>query len=87
MQDGQSSGETCTGKVVKIGNELAVVLPAAEAARLGLQEGKSVEVRAVSEATAPASKMTHEEAMAVFKKYRGIIPADYKFNRDEANER
>ena len=88
MQDGHSKSEPLTCKVVRIGGELAVVLPADEAARLDLREGASVEVRPVlaEDVAAVKKTMTHEEAMAVFEKYRGRMPAGYKFDRDEANE-
>ena len=86
MQDGPSE---LMGKVVKMGDDLVVVLPADDAERLGFQEGENVVVHHASEVAQqqPSKTMTKEQAMAVFEKYRGRIPAGYKFNRDEANER
>lgn len=83
MQDGQIADKPVKATIVRVGSELVAVLPAAEAARLGITEGDAVEVRASSEAPA-STKMTREEALDVLRGMRGLVPADYKFNRDDA---
>ncbi|MEZ5786216.1 MAG: AbrB/MazE/SpoVT family DNA-binding domain-containing protein [Xanthobacteraceae bacterium] len=72
-------------QVAKWGNSLAVRLPKALVDALGLKEGDEIEIRAVDRATFEASKSpTVEEILADIRKYRGAIPADYKWNRRDA---
>jgi antitoxin MazE len=75
-------------KVAKWGNSLAVRLPAELVETLKLKEGDEIELGvAGARAFAVERKMTREEAIKSLRKYRGTVPADYKFDRDEANER
>lgn len=76
-------------KIAKWGNSLAVRLPADVTQALELKEGDEVQIQ-VSEKgrvfevqRAP----TLEEALINARKFRGRLPADWKFDRDEANER
>ena len=74
-------------QVSKWGNSLAVRLPAAVVNALGLKEGDQVEVqvagkRAFQVAKAPGTR----ELLARLRKYRGRLPASFKFDRFEANE-
>lgn len=71
-------------QVSKWGNSLAVRLPAAVVNALGLKEGDQVAgKRAFQVAKAPGTR----ELLARLRKYRGRLPASFKFDRFEANER
>ena len=77
-------------RVSKWGNSLAVRLPAEGGGRLGLKEGDEVDFNADPLNTHSLSlvrRLTKAEAMEKLRSLRGLMPADYKFNRDEANER
>ena len=74
--------------ITKIGNDLAVRLSADDVARLGLKEGDEVEVKRAEKAETPkVPEVSPEEWLMRMRKFRGILPADFKFDRDEANER
>jgi antitoxin MazE len=78
----------CAMQVSKWGNSLAVRLPAAVVEALGLKEGDMLEIqvagkRAFEVAKAPSAR----ELLARLRKYRGRLPATFKFDRLEANER
>lgn len=75
-------------QVAKWGNSLAVRLPAAVVEALDLKAGDSVDIqvagaRAFEIEKAPGAR----ELLARLRKYRGRLPADFKFNRLEAHER
>ena len=75
-------------KVAKWGNSLAVRLPAALVAELGLKENDEIDIHAASKKSltvAPA--LTLKERLEQLRQYRGSIPADFKFDRGEANAR
>lgn len=75
-------------KVCKWGNSLAVRLPAAIVEILGLKEGDDVEIHAAGTRTFDvAQKPDREELLERLRRFRGILPADFKFDRDEANAR
>jgi antitoxin MazE len=76
-------------RVSKWGNSLAIRLPSAVVDELGLKEGDEIGVRASEDGRElrVARPLTKEEAIASLRKYRGLMPKDFKFNRDEANER
>ena len=76
-------------KVAKWGNSLAVRIPANVADAVGLKEGDEVQMHVAEKGRAFEVKrqMTREEALEALKKFRGLIPADFKFNREEAHER
>jgi len=75
-------------QVSKWGNSLAVRLPASVVEVLGLKEGDDIEIE-VSAARrfrvrrSPGASAVLERLRA----YRGRLPADFKFDRLEANER
>ncbi|MEZ5888836.1 MAG: AbrB/MazE/SpoVT family DNA-binding domain-containing protein [Xanthobacteraceae bacterium] len=72
-------------QIAKWGNSLAVRLPKAVVEALGLKEGDSVEIRVADPRTLEVSKApTIEEIVADIRKFRGLVPADYKFNRRDA---
>ena len=80
--------------VSRIGDDLAVRLTADDVARLGLKEGDAVDVtraeQVAPEATAGPTEMSDlapEEWLIRMRKLRGLVPSDFKFDREEANER
>ncbi|MBK9669184.1 MAG: AbrB/MazE/SpoVT family DNA-binding domain-containing protein [Thermomonas sp.] len=75
-------------KVAKWGNSLAVRLPAAVVEALQLQDGDEIEILAEGQRILTVCKKPDiEEMFARVRKLRGAIPRDFKFDRDEANER
>jgi antitoxin MazE len=73
-------------QVSKWGNSLAIRLPATVVEVLGLKEGDDVEVRVASEgAFEIGRKPTNRELLARLRKFRGLLPADFKFDRLEAH--
>jgi antitoxin MazE len=75
-------------QVAKWGNSLAVRLPAAVVEALELKEGDEVEIHiADARAFAVSLKPGREELLKRLRAYRGRLPADFKFDRDEANAR
>ena len=75
-------------QVSKWGNSLAVRLPAALVEALDLKEGDDIEIRVADRRRFDvARKPTPEELLKRLRVYRGRLPADFKFDRDEANAR
>ena len=84
MHDGHI--QETTGQVVKMDDGLAVVLPAELVADLNLRASDEVEVRAEQGKLVIERKPTRHELLERLRSLRGTMPADYKFNREEANE-
>jgi antitoxin MazE len=75
-------------QVAKWGNSLAVRLPAAVVEALGLKAGDQVEVQVAGKQAFEVSKAPGTRALlARLRKYRGRLPATFKFDRFEANAR
>lgn len=75
-------------QVSRWGNSLAVRLPAKVVEALNLREGDDIEIRIAGErAFAVARKQTVEDRLKLLRRFRGRLPADFEFDRDEANER
>ncbi len=75
-------------QVSKWGNSLAVRLPTSVVEVLGLKEGDDIEIDVVGTHTLEIKKTPEiRELLARLRKYRGRLPADFKFNRLEAHER
>jgi len=75
-------------QVAKWGNSLAIRLPASVVKALKLREGDDVEIHVADERSmAIARKPGREELIERLRTFRGRIPADFKFDRDEANAR
>lgn len=75
-------------QIAKWGNSLAVRLPKEVVDQLGLKEGDDVEIVAKGKETLELkAKLSRGEALKALRKYRGYMPKDFKFNREEANER
>ena len=74
--------------VAKWGNSLAIRLPAAVVAALGLKEGDEIEIHVADERQLTvARKPGRAELLNRLRAFRGRLPADFKFDRDEANAR
>ena len=75
-------------QVAKWGNSLAVRLPAAVVEALELKAGDDIEVRVLdARDLAVARKPGREELLERLHAFRGRLPADWKFDRNEANAR
>lgn len=75
-------------QIAKWGNSLAVRLPAAVVEALGLQEGDDIELHvADSHHMGVARKPGREDMLKRLRSYRGHLPADFKFDREETNGR
>jgi antitoxin MazE len=75
-------------KVCKWGDSLAIRLPAAIVEILDLKEGDDVEIHVAGTRTFDvAQKPDREELLNRLRRFRGTLPADFKFDRDEANSR
>lgn len=75
-------------QVAKWGNSLAVRLPAAVVEALGLKEGDDIEIHAHDAATLSVKrKPGREEFLERLRAFRGRLPDDFKFDREEANAR
>ena len=75
-------------QVSKWGNSLAVRLPASVTAALGLKEGDDIEIQVAGRgAFEIVKKPEAREVLARRRKFRGRLPADFRFDRLEANQR
>ena len=73
-------------QVSKWGNSLAIRLPAAVVEVLGLKEGDDIEIGVAGKGRFEVSRMpSNREVLARLRRYRGLLPADFKFDRLEAN--
>ena len=75
-------------QVCKWGNSLAIRLPAAIVEILDLTEGDDIQIGVAGDASFDVKKSENVEAILTrLRAYRGRLPADFKFDRLEANER
>ena len=75
-------------QVSKWGNSLAVRLPAAVVEALDLKEGDDIEIEVAGARQFEVRRSADvEEVLRRLRAYRGRLPADFKFDRLEANER
>ena len=75
-------------QVAKWGNSLAVRLPAAVVEALDLREGDQVEIQVAGRNAFEVSKAPgRRELVARLRKFRGRLPATFRLDRLEANER
>ncbi len=77
-------------KVSKWGNSLAVRLPAEVVEALNLKEGDEIDLRSDLQNTVSLQvvrRLSKDELVESLKRFRGMRPDDYVFDRDEANER
>jgi len=75
-------------QVARWGNSLAVRLPAALVEALALREGDDIEIVADDARTFAVRKKPGADAwLDRLRAFRGKLPPDFKFNREEANAR
>jgi antitoxin MazE len=75
-------------QVSKWGNSLAIRLPAIVVDALKLKEGDDIEVTIADARHLRVTKKPDREALiARMRQFRGKLPPDFKFERDEANAR
>ena len=75
-------------QVAKWGNSLAVRLPASVVEALGLKEGDDIEIMVAGARSFEISKTPDPvEILARLRQLRGRLPAGFRFDRLEANER
>jgi antitoxin MazE len=75
-------------QVARWGNSLAVRLPAAVVEALELKEGDDVEIHIADERELIVSrKPNRQELLTRLRAFRGRLPDDFTFDRDEANAR
>jgi antitoxin MazE len=74
--------------VAKWGNSLAVRLPAAVVEALELREGDDIALHVIDRRELEISrKPSREELLQRLRTFRGRLPDDFTFDRDEANAR
>jgi antitoxin MazE len=74
--------------VAKWGNSLAVRLPAAVVEALNLKPGDELDFKISDRRELRLRrKLTPEEALEKLRAMRGLLPADFVFDREEANAR
>ncbi|MDE1544025.1 AbrB/MazE/SpoVT family DNA-binding domain-containing protein [Dechloromonas agitata] len=75
-------------QVAKWGNSLAVRLPATLVEALELREGDDIEIVVDDPRTFAVRKKPGADALLErLRAFRGKLPADFRFSRDEANAR
>ena len=75
-------------QVAKWGNSLAIRLPAAVVEALKLKAGDDIDIHiADAREFAVARKPGRKELLKRLRAFRGRLPPDFKFDRDEANAR
>ena len=75
-------------QVAKWGNSLAVRIPAVVVEALKLKEGDEIEIHvAGAREFAVARKPGREELLTRLRAFRGRLPPDFQFDRDDANAR
>lgn len=75
-------------QVARWGNSLAIRIPAAVSEALALKEGDDVEIRIADDRTfLIARDESKPRALARIRSLRKPLPAGWRFDRDEANER
>ncbi len=75
-------------QVAKWGNSLAVRLPASVVQALNLKEGEEIDLHIAGERSFEVAKQANaKELLARLRGLRGRLPADFYFDRLEANAR
>ena len=75
-------------RVSKWGNSLAIRLPGSVVQPLELKEGDEVEVHIAGERVFDIARdRSRERALERIRAFRKQLPADWKFDREEANAR
>jgi antitoxin MazE len=75
-------------QVAKWGNSLAIRIPAAVVEALELKAGDDIEIHVADAREFGISrKPRRDELLKHLRTFRGRLPADFKFDREEANAR
>jgi antitoxin MazE len=75
-------------RVSKWGNSLAIRIPSSVVEALKLKEGDQIEVHVADKRKLEVARDRKiEEAIETMRKLRRPFPPDFKFDREEANER
>lgn len=74
-------------QIARWGNSLAVRLPAAVVRELGLREGDEVEIVALQRDRWAVRPAEVPAALRALRHLRGRVPADFRFDREQAHER
>ncbi len=75
-------------RVAKWGNSLAVRLPAAVVEALQIRAGDEIEIYVVdARRFGVTRKPEREDLLTRLRAFRGRLPADFRFDRSEANAR
>jgi antitoxin MazE len=75
-------------QVSKWGNSLAIRLPASVVDALKIHEGDDIEVIIADERVFKVKKKPDKEAILTrLRQFRGKLPPDFKFDREDANAR
>ena len=75
-------------QISRWGNSLAVRLPVAVIEALGLKEGEEIEIHVAGERTLEIGrKPGPRQLLARLRRFRGRLPADFRFDRLEAQSR
>jgi antitoxin MazE len=75
-------------QVSKWGNSLAVRLPSAVVEALELKEGDEIQIRAINTREFEvARKPSRQDLLERLRQFRGRLPEDFIFDREEANAR
>ena len=75
-------------QVSKWGNSLAIRLPVSVIKALEIQEGDDIEVLIADERVFKLRKKPNKsDILARLRKFRGKLPADFIFDREDANAR
>lgn len=74
-------------QVSKWGNSLAVRLPATVVEALGLKDGDDIEIEILGKKQFQIQRTPQNaELLARLRRYRGRLPADFRFDRLEAHD-
>lgn len=74
-------------QVSKWGNSLAVRLPATVVEALGLKDGDNIEIEVLGEKQFQIQRtLQNAELLARLRRYRGRLPADFRFDRLEVHD-
>ena len=74
-------------KIARVNGEYVVRIPDDVVEALGLKEGDDVSVAPKPWTGSAKTLEEREAALASLRSLRGMVPADFKFDREEANAR
>ncbi len=74
-------------QIAKWGNSLAIRIPANVAKSLELKAGDEVEIVTSSNGFEVLKDDSKTKALETIARFKGRLPKNFKFNRDELNER